>query len=99
MFLILCGSTAILELKGFDYLERSLFFPTYYTSDKLLAYAILEAIATGSSRLNENAQKIKEEPANRSHYIFGTGGYTDEVQGHARIDGVTRVSPDDLFFL
>jgi len=115
-------STAILELKGFDYLESSLFFPTYDVSDKLLSYAILggiptylqafdpkksiqsniaerilrmgaflnnepqnllkmeiresavynailEAIATGSSRLNEIAQKIKEEPTKCSKYL------------------------------
>jgi len=115
-------STAILELKGFDYLESALFFPTYDVSDKLLSYAILggiptylqafdpkasiqsniaarilrmgaflnnepqnllkmeiresavynailEAIATGSSRLNEIAQKIKEEPTKCSKYL------------------------------
>ena len=115
-------STAFLELKGFDYLESSLFFPTYDVSDKLLSYAILggiptylqafdpkksiqsniaerilrmgaflnnepqnllkmeiresavynailEAIATGSSRLNEIAQKIKEEPTKCSKYL------------------------------
>lgn len=115
-------STAILELKGFDYLESSHFFPTYDVSDKLLSYAILggiptylqafdpkksiqsniaerilrmgaflnnepqnllkmeiresavynailEAIATGSSRLNEIAQKIKEEPTKCSKYL------------------------------
>ncbi len=115
-------ATNILELKGFDYLESSLFVPDYSVEEKILTYGILggipcyletfrdsrtitqnieqqilrmgaflryetqnllkmelrepavynsifEAIATGSSRLNDIAQKIHEEPTKCSKYM------------------------------
>ena len=37
-------ATAHLELKGFDYLESSLFFPRYTNTEKLMAYGILGGI-------------------------------------------------------
>ncbi|MGN0906573.1 MAG: ATP-binding protein [Bullifex sp.] len=115
-------ATAHLEIKGFDYLESSLFFPGYTNTEKLMAYgilggipcylqtfdpektierniaheilregsflkdeplfllkqelrepavynSILEAIATGASRLNEIATAIHEDVTKCSKYL------------------------------
>ncbi len=46
-----------------------------------------------------SATAIIKEPTDRSSSIFSTGGYADEVNEQAAVEGVTLVDLDDLFYL
>ena len=52
--------------------------------------SIFEAIAGGASRMNDIAQKIKEDSGKCSRY-------TKDVQKQAAVDGVKLLMIDDLF--
>lgn len=63
--------TSTLEIKPFDYLESSLFFPNYSTEEKLLAYGILG----GVPRYLEGFDDTKSIEMNIAEKILKNGAY------------------------
>lgn len=66
--------TSSLEIKPFDYLESSAFFPDYSNEDKLLAYGILGCIPRYLEAFDSN-QSIEENIASK---IIRNGAYLHE---------------------
>lgn len=66
--------TSSLEIKPFDYLESSAFFPNYSNEEKLLAYGILGGIPRYLEAFDTNLS-IKQNIATK---IIGNGAYLHE---------------------
>lgn len=66
--------TATMEVKPFNYLESSAFFPNYRINDKLLAYGILGGIPRYLEAFDQNLS-IEENIANK---IISNGAYLYE---------------------
>ena len=66
--------TATLEIKPFDYLDASLFFPSYSNQDKLIAYGILG----GMPRYLEAFDESKTLEENVASKIIRNGSYLYE---------------------
>ena len=76
-------STSQLEIKGFDYLDSSRFFPNYSNEEKLLAYGILGGIPCYLERFN-CSNSIEENIANK---ILKTGSFLkDEPQALLKME-------------
>ena len=76
-------STSQLEIKGFDYLDSSKFFPNYSNEEKLLAYGILGGIPCYLERFN-CSNSIEENICNK---ILKTGSFLkDEPQVLLKMD-------------